>query len=83
MVTKKFNVIISSKKEHPDILGDNNLEWKDCLIANGVIREDDDSLRLIFSYQGSPRTVVHDAAEDKILDFLKKRGIKLMPKISL
>ncbi len=75
VVTKNLKIIIANKKEHPDILGDNGLEWEDCLIANGVMREDEDSLKLIFSYQGSLRTVVHDVAEDKVLDFLKKEAL--------
>lgn len=62
---------------HEGLLEDNGLEWKDCAITNGVLRENEDG-SLIFIYHSTSRSILHNAVEKKILKFLEENtGVKL------
>lgn len=74
IVTKNFNVYVDTSNDHEGIMEDNAIETKDCVIDNGLLREDDDG-GLVFSYQSSPLTILHVAVENKIIKFFEERGI--------
>lgn len=62
---------------HEGLLEDNGLEWKDCMITNGLLKENDDG-SLVFVYHSTSRSILHNAVEKKILKFFEENtGIKL------
>lgn len=77
IVTEDFNIYISpGNNTHDGIMEDNGLRSEDCIITNGALWEEDDD-RLMFSYQATPVTILHLAAEKKIFKFFEANGIKL------
>lgn len=76
IVTKDFNVYVDTSNDHEGIMEDNAIEIKNCIIGNGLLREDDDG-SLVFSYQSSPTTILHIAVEKKIIKFFEERGIMI------
>lgn len=76
IVTKDFDVYIDTSSDHYGIMENNGIKSNDCFIDNGLLRDDSDG-SLIFSYQSSPMSIIHMAAETKIMKFFENRGIKL------
>ncbi len=77
IVTKDFNVYLGpGNNTHDGIMEDNGLVSEDCVITNGALIERNNG-NLIFSYQATPVTVLHLAAEKKIIKFFKDRGVEL------
>lgn len=77
IVTEEYNIYLApGSRDHVQIMEENGIDPKNCVITNGGLREDDNNPDVvIFSYQASQRTLIHKAVEDKILDALKARGI--------
>lgn len=81
IVTKKRDIVLGSYSDsHRYIMETSGLEKIDLDIDNGLVREDEDAGGLIFSYQSSPMTPLHHAAEKKILFFLRSKGLKISDK---
>lgn len=82
IVTEEYNIYLApGSYDHVQIMEDNGIDPKNCVITNGGLREDDNNPDVvIFSYQASQRTLIHKAVEDKILDALKARGINFKSK---
>lgn len=77
IVTEDFNIYISpGNNTHDGMMEDDGLRSEDCAITNGALFEEDDG-RLMFSYQAMPVTILHLAAEKKILKFFEAHGVKL------
>lgn len=76
-MTKNNDIFIApGNTTHNGIMDDNGLTSEDCLITNGALWEEDNG-NLTFSYQSSPVTIFHLAAEKKIIKFFKAKGIEL------
>ena len=80
IVTNDFEIYLApGSHTHEGMLEDNGLEWKNCMISNGVLREN--SGTLLFIYHSASRSALHAAVEKKIIGFLKDRsGIDLSSK---
>lgn len=78
VVTKDFDIFVNpGSATHEVIMEDNGIEAKDCVIDNGLLRKDEDTNELVFSYQSSPITILHLASEKKLPQFLKEYGVGL------
>lgn len=78
IVTKNWDIYLDTgSNTHEGMMESNGLQHEDVVIDNGLVRENEAADRLVFSYQSSPMTSLHHAAEKKVLGFLRSRGIKL------
>ena len=77
-VTNDYDIYIApGSHTHEGLLEDNDLDWKDCWLTNGVLKEED-SGDIVFIYHSTARVSHHRVVEKKIIDYLdKKSGVRL------
>ena len=78
VVTKNHHIVLGSYSDsHRDIMEMSGLHKRDLDIDNGLVRESENADALLFSYQTSPMTPLHHAAERKIMTFLRDKGLEI------
>ena len=78
VVSVKYNIYIApGSYTHQSLVEKNGLEWSDCMVTNGVLKEEDNG-DILFIYHSATRSAVHGVIEKQILGYLEKiSGIKL------
>jgi hypothetical protein len=70
VVTNDFDIIMApGSMLHDEVMENNGLDWKDCAITNGVLREGNED-NLMFIYHSTSRSVLHSAVQKKVMKSL-------------
>ena len=73
-VTNDSKIVLApGSHTHDGLLGDNGLDWGDCAITNGVLREEDNQ-SLTFIYHSTTRSPLHFAVQKKLIKYLEERS---------